>query len=837
MSTKSILIVESPSKAKTISKYLGGEYRVLASIGHIKDLPKKQLGVDVDNDFSITEIVLPDKKDFLKELKTLAKSASKIVIATDPDREGEAIAAHIASELEGISISRVQFTEITRAGIEEGMSHPSSVDQDLVSAQRTRRIIDRLIGYKVSPVLWSTLQKNMKFVEVTLSAGRVQSVALKMTVERERLRAAFRSATYYNLTTHLSTESAHTFSAILRHLDGKRIANGKDFDPNTGKLNNVNVLLLTQAQANTLVDELKPGPWTVGEVKEKIHNSHPGPPFTTSTLQQEAARKLRFPARKTMRTAQQLYEAGYITYMRTDSTQLSNEAINGTRYEIKRRFGDEYLPAKPVFYVSKVKNAQEAHEAIRPAGSRFKDVDTVSAALGNDASRLYNLIWKRTLASQMKPAKLKRVIVDIENQKTLFRATGRVILFPGYMAAYVEGSDDPNAELANKEKILPELVSGQRLSCEKLDAEEHITKPPARYTEASLVKEMEALGIGRPSTFANILDTIQHRTYVTNNKGKLTPTYLGFAVTQLLENHYEPLVDTQFTARMEDSLDAISRGEKEALPFIHRFYFGSTDRPGLETMLDDQVDISRACTIPIDSESNNPISVRIGRYGPYLLQGKNRRNISLNLALGDITRELAEELLAKPENEETLLGVDDSSGESIYLKAGPYGPYVQIGDTKTRKSIPKGIEIEDVNIEMAKKLLALPRLVGLHPESGEEILADYGRYGPYLKMGKNNKSLPPNETPLNITLERAVELLSQAKKGSTVLRELGLHPTTGENLSIKTGRFGPYVTDGKTNASVPRGSDLETYSLEEATELINKRRAAGPKKKSRRKKK
>lgn len=837
MNTKSILIVESPSKAKTISNYLGGEYLVMASIGHIKDLPKKKLGVDVDNDFAITEIVLPDKKDFLKKLKSLAKTAKKVVIATDPDREGEAIAAHISSELEGANISRVQFTEITREGIKEGMSHSSSVDHDLVSAQRTRRIIDRLIGYKVSPVLWSTLQKNMKFIEVTLSAGRVQSVALKITVERERLRAAFRSATYFDLTAHLSTETGHKFTAILRRLDGKRLANGKDFDSNTGELKNAQSLLLTLAQADSLVNELKPGPWIVGEVKEKIHSSYPGPPFTTSTLQQEAARKLRFPARKTMRTAQQLYEAGYITYMRTDSTQLSSEAINGTRYEIQSRFGKDYLPEKPVFYASKVKNAQEAHEAIRPAGSRFKAVDTVSSALGGDASRLYNLIWKRTLACQMKPARLKRITVDIENQKSRFRANGRVILFPGYMAAYVEGSDDPNAELVNKERILPNLVSGQQLSCEKLDAEEHTTKPPARYTEASLVKEMEAMGIGRPSTFANILDTIQHRTYVTNTKGKLIPTYLGFAVTQLLENHYESLVDTQFTARMEDGLDAISRGEKEALPFIRRFYFGTSDRAGLETMLDDKVDISRACTIPVDSDAENPICVRIGRYGPYLLQGEIRRNIPLDLPVGDITREVAEEFLAKPEKEETILGLDDITGESIFLKTGPYGPYVQIGDTKTRKSIPKGIEVEKVTIDLAKKLLTLPRLVGKHPESGEEIKADYGRYGPYLRMGKNNKSLPPNESPLDITLEQAVELLSQAKKGNTVLRELGSHLKTGEDLSIKTGRYGPYVTDGKTNAAVPRGSDPETLSLEEATELIDKRRAAGPKKKSRRKKK
>lgn len=835
MSFKPLLIVESPAKAKTISTYLGGKYHVLASVGHVKDLPRKELGVDVDNDFSIVELVLPDKKAFIKELKSLAKTAPEIVIATDPDREGEAIAAHIISEIKNKNISRVQFTEITQAGVNAGMSSPMPLDQNLVEAQRTRRIIDRLIGYKVSPVLWSTLKKNMKFVEVNLSAGRVQSAALKITVDQERLRAAFKTAGYYDLKAELSVQG-QTFPSILRYLDGKRLANGKDFDPDTGLLKTDSSLLLTQPQALSLEEELKPGPWIVAEITEKIKVERPRPPFTTSTLQQEAARKLRFPARKTMRTAQQLYEAGFITYMRTDSTNLSTEAINGARYEIETGFSAEYLPEKPVFYTKKVKNAQEAHEAIRPAGRRFKPVNKVTGALGQDASNLYDLIWKRTLASQMKPARVKQITADINNQKATFRATGRVIIFPGYRAVYIEGTDDQEQKTAGKERFLPELKTGQRLDCDALKAEQHFTQPPPRFTEASLVKKMESLGIGRPSTFANIIETIQRRTYVINKKGILTPTFLGFAVTQLLENHFEELVDSQFTARMEDGLDAISLGEKESIPFISKFYFGTEEQIGLEKMLEDKVDIAKACTIPVKSDQSEPINVRIGRYGPYILQGETRRNIASTLAPGDVNQDFALEVLAKPENEESLLGLDEKTNESIFLKNGPFGPYVQRGDSKTRKSIPPGTAPEDINLDLAKKLLALPRLIGLDPDSGDPISADFGRYGPYLKIGTKNKSLSPSDSPLEITLFRALEIISQKKSEPTVILDLGEHPETKENLAVKSGRYGPYVTDGKINASIPKDINPEELRLETAVELIDKRRAAGPRKKQRRKK-
>ena len=832
MSIKPLLIVESPSKAKTISKYLDGEYTVMACVGHIKDLPKKELGVDVENNFAITEEILPDKSSFMKEFKTLAKKTSQIVIATDPDREGEAIAAHIASEVDKDKISRVQFTEITKEGVEEGMNEIHNIDQDLVEARTARRIIDRLVGYKVSRVLWSTLKKNMKFVEVSLSAGRVQSAALRIIVERERLRQAFHSALYYDLKAELQAGD-NSFSATLVRVDGKRIAVGKDFDPNTGNLKNDKVLLLSKAQAAELVKELTNGNWTVSNVEEKIKNSNPKPPFTTSTLQQEAARKLRSSARKTMRMAQRLYEQGFITYMRTDSTNLSAEGINGARNEIMSRFGKEYLPDQARVYATKVKNAQEAHEAIRPAGVTFVPVDKVRSAIDEDTARLYDLIRKRTLASQMTSAKVKQIAVFIENQKSEFRANGKVILFPGYMAAYVESTDQRNGVTEDQETILPNLEKDQDLNCNALIAEDHETKPPARFTEASLVKELEAKGIGRPSTFANIIDTIVYRTYVTRDQGKLTPTFLGIAVTQLLENHFTSLVDSQFTANMENGLDAISRGELESIPFMKEFYFGSESVKGLETMLDEKVDIGRACSVKLDYDGDS-IEVRVGQYGPFVQQGETRKSVPKDVFLGDLNVEKALEILNQEINEDRELGKDTDSGETVLVKNGPYGPYVQLGETSKRKGIPKGTIAEEVDLEMGLKLLSLPRILGKHPETGEEVKADYGRFGPYVTAGKGkNGTIPPTMSPLTIELVEAVELISKRNSGPQELRILGDHTETGESLVIKSGRYGPYITDGKVNASLPRDADPEKITLEEGVVLIDKKRAAPPRKKRR----
>ncbi|MBC8322626.1 MAG: type I DNA topoisomerase [Candidatus Marinimicrobia bacterium] len=834
---KPLIIVESPAKARTIEKYLSNEYEVFACVGHIKDLPRKELAVDVDNEFAATFVAMEGKEDIIKTIKKKSTKAPEVILATDPDREGEAIAAHIAEEIVNESVSRVQFTEITKEGIIEGMENRHEIDTFLVNAQYTRRVIDRLVGYKLSRLLWSTLQKTMSFVKGSLSAGRVQSAALKMIVDRERLRAIFKSATFYDLKAELENDALEGFNADMITLDGKRLAASKDFDSNTGELKKDNVLLLSSSQATALSEELQNGPWIVRSVEEKPQTSNPYAPFTTSTLQQEASRKIRFSARKTMRMAQRLYEAGFITYMRTDSIQLSQEALTGARKVIKDRYGDEFLPDKPIMYKSKVKNAQEAHEAIRPAGVTFNDVKTVSAKAGSDEGKLYDLIWKRTVASQMKPAKLKRTTVDIENQNTVFRARGRVILFPGYMRAYVEGSDNPDGKLADRERFLPEMKEGQRLGCKNLTPEEHNTKPPARFTEASVIKEMEKQGIGRPSTWASIIGRIQEKEYIHNKKGSLVPSFLAVAVTQLLENHFSSLVDSQFTSKMEDELDSISRGDSDPLPFMNSFYFGNDEKPGLEKMLEDEIDIRKACTVLIANGSVEEIVIRVGNYGPYLEQGEERRNIPTEFSLGDISVQKAMEILAKDASQTQLLGVDNESGQSIYLKEGPYGPYVQLGDSKTRKSLPRGTEKEDVDLELASKLLSMPRLLGTHPETGDEIRADFGRYGPYLKVGDKNVKLPHPHDPLIVTLEAAVDVIKNRNKPSSELKTLGKHPDSGEAITLKDGRYGPYVSDGKFNASLPKDISPDDVDLDTAVSLINDRRAKGPAKKRKRRKK
>ena len=833
---KPIIIVESPSKAKTISKYLDGEYEVMACVGHIKDLPKKDLGVDVDSNFDIEEIVLPDKESFMKEFKSLAKKTNQVVVATDPDREGEAIAAHLASEVEKEKIKRVEFTEITKEGVRHGMDNPREIDSDLVEARTVRRIIDRLVGYKVSRVLWSTLKKNMKFVKVNLSAGRVQSSALKIIIDRERLRQQFHPAIYFDIKAEMST-GENNFTANLFKVDGKRIASGKDFDPFSGKLNNDKVFLLSGAQAEQLVKELESGSWKISDVQEKVKNSNPKPPFTTSTLQQEASRKLRFSARKTMRAAQGLYEQGFITYMRTDSTALSDEGMKASRSEILDRFGKEYLPEKGKIYSTKVKNAQEAHEAIRPSGIKFKSIDAVKKSTDDDGAKLYDLILKRTLASQMKSAKINQVTATILNQKSEFRANGKTILFPGYMAAYVESNDKRSGVAEDKETVLPKLEANQSLECNSLNSDEHSTKPPARFTEASLVKELEEKGIGRPSTFANIIDTIVRRTYVNRERSKLTPTFLGLAVTQLLENHFNSLVDDKFTATMEDGLDAISRGELESLPFMKEFYFGSDSQSGLVNMLDDKVDIGKACSVQLEDKEDS-IEIRVGQYGPFVRQGENRKSVPPDIYLGDLNVDKALEILNQEINEDREIGLDPDSKEMVLLKNGPYGPYVQLGETNKRKAIPKGTEVSEVDLEFAQKLLALPRVLGTHPETNQEVKADYGRFGPYVTAGKGkNGRIPPQLSPLTIELDQALELIAKRSSGPQELRALGDHPTTGEALILKDGRYGPYVTDGKFNASMPSDIEVEEITLEEAVALIDKKRAAPPRKKRSRRKK
>ncbi len=838
MSKKSLLIVESPTKVKTIQQYLGNDYDVLSCVGHIKDLPKNDLGIDIDNDFKIALTVLPDKKKFITELKNKSKKASRVLIATDPDREGEAIAAHLATEVPEEKLERVQFTEITKAGIQEGIKNIRQVDKDLVSAQAARRVIDRLVGYKVSPVLWATLQSNMNFVTTSLSAGRVQSAAVKMIVDKDRLRAKFDSTSYYDLkSTLIKIGSEQNFKASLIKLNEIKIASSNDFDSTTGELKKNEILILSESQADELVKELESGEWTVSEIKEKPRTSNPKPPFTTSTLQQEASRKLRYSARRTMTTAQQLYENGFITYMRTDSTHLSEEAMAGARNAIQKNYGNDYLPKEENQYATKVKNAQEAHEAIRPAHRVFRSLDEVKDTLGEDHSRLYDLIWKRTVASQMPPAKLKQTSITVMNQKTEFRANGQIILFPGYMKVYVESQDNQEKELENKERILPDVKVGEVLNCQSLETESHTTKPPARFTEASLVKALEENGIGRPSTFASILATIVRRGYVDRKNGKLSPTYLGLAVTQLLENHFSNLVNKEFTAKMENGLDEISRGELKALPFMNNFYKGGGQFIGLEKMLEEKVDIPNACKITIPEKISETTEGRIGKFGPYLRRGDDTRSIPENIYIGDLTVETIEKIFEEQVKEDEPLGNDPTSGESIWIKKGPYGYYVQIGETKTRKGIPKQFSLSDVNLDYALKLLSLPRQVGLHPDNQEIVTADYGRYGPYIKCGKSNAPLRGVETPLDISLEKAIELLANRKKSSSEVKSLGVHPESGNTLTVKTGRYGPYISDGKVNASLKGGIEPESITLEEAIELINQRIKNPPKKRSKKRKK
>ena len=838
MSNKSLLIVESPTKVKTIKQYLGDEYEIQSCIGHVKDLPKNNLGIDIENNFKIELSVLPEKKKFISELRKKAKISKQVLIATDPDREGEAIASHLATEIPKEKLSRVQFTEITKAGIAEGINNTREIDEDLVNAQIARRVIDRLVGYKVSPVLWATLQSNMNFVSTNLSAGRVQSAAVKIIIDRDRLRSNFLKSTFYDLKATLNKQNAsNMFQVRLVKVDGAKIANSNDFDSLTGKLKNKNTLLLSESQADELIKELENGEWIVTAIKDKPKISNPKPPFTTSTLQQEAARKLRNSARQTMSTAQKLYENGFITYMRTDSTHLSNEAISGSRDIIKKLYGNEYLPEKSVQYSTKVKNAQEAHEAIRPAHRIFRSIDEVKKILDDNASKLYELIWKRTIASQMKAAKLKQTSVTIKNQNTEFRANGQVILFPGYMRVYVEGRDNPNKDLANKETILPKLLEKENLDCQNLESDRHNTKPPARYTEASLVKALENNGIGRPSTFASILATIVRRNYVDRKNGKLSPTFLGLAVTQLLENHFSNLVSKEFTAKMENGLDEISRGEADAIPFITNFYHGGGRFAGLEKMLEQKVDIPAACEINIPDQIKETTEGRIGRFGPYLRRGSDTRSIPDGIYIGDLTIEKIEEIFKEELKEDNPLGSHPVSGESIWIKKGPYGYYIELGETKKRKGIPKHYSVADVNIDYALKLLSLPREVGVHPENGELITADYGRYGPYIKCGKQNASLRGSETPLDISLDKSVELLANRNKKSTEIKTLGEHPKSGKTLVIKDGRYGPYISDGKINVSLKGNSNPDNISLEEATRLIEEKKQNPPKKRRTKKRK
>jgi DNA topoisomerase-1 len=729
------------------------------------------------------------------------------------------------------------FHEITKDAIQQALESPRDVDDGLVRAQETRRILDRLYGYEVSPLLW-------RKVRPKLSAGRVQSVAVRMIVERERERMAFVSAMWWDLVGQFAKSNDQELEAELVSVDGRRIPSGKDFDPSTGKLKNSEYMLLDGPAATALAERIRRGQFRVTKVEDKPYTSKPYPPFTTSTLQQEANRKLGFTARRAMQVAQSLYENGHITYMRTDSTNLAQVAIEDARRLVSEEYGKDYLPSEPRIYKSKVKNAQEAHEGIRPAGHPFELPGTLRHELNSDEFKLFDMIWKRTIASQMADAQGRRITITIEGEGCTFQVSGKTIDFPGYLRAYVEGSDTPEAELADQETVLPSVAVGESLRCVGMTAKEHNTQPPSRYSEAALTKALEERGIGRPSTYASIIDTIQNRNYAFKKGGALVPTWVAFSVVQLLEGHLASLVDYQFTAQMEDDLDAISRGEREYVDYLSSFYFGN-GAPGLKPQLENkgsEIDARDISRIWIGTpENGEPVYVRVGRYSPFVEQSDRTASLPDETPPDEVTLDVALRLLDQAQQGEEPLGTCPDTGKPVYLKVGRFGPYVQRGTTEDEEkpqnaSLLKGMNPQDVDLATALKLLSLPRNLGDHPQQRNPVMAYNGRFGPYIKCGDETRSLPADVSPLDVTLEHAVHLLAQPKaagRGRAAAKREPLKvfdpsPVTGQKVQLLDGRYGPYVTDGETNASLPRGAVVEELTFNEALDLLAARAAAGP---------
>ena len=846
-----LVVVESPTKAKTIRSFLPAGYRVAASMGHVRDLPESasdipptlkgkewaRLGVNVENDFEPVYVVPGGKKKVVSELRALLKDADELVVATDEDREGESIGWHLVEVLKPrCPVTRIVFHEITPEAIRSALEHPRDIDDHLVRAQETRRILDRLVGYSISPLLW-------KKIATGLSAGRVQSVAVRLLVQRERERRAFRSAVYWDLKAALA-KGAAGFSAMLQSVGGRRVATGRDFDENTGRLKSNDVVLLGQDEANALCDRLRAGAWKVVETDEKPSIRRPYPPFTTSTLQQEANRKLRLSSRDTMRIAQRLYEEGYITYMRTDSVHLSDQAINAARTRIRALYGAEYLSPQPRQFTTTSKGAQEAHEAIRPAGTEMRTPE--QTGLSGRELEVYELIWKRTVASQMADARQTHLSALIEAADAVFRASGKRIDFPGFFRAYVEGTDDPDAALEDREEPLPPLAKGDALSLRELESLRHETQPPARYTEATLVKMLEAEGIGRPSTYASIIGTIIDRGYVDRVSNQLVPTFTAFAVTSLLERNFPHLVDTRFTARMEEQLDEIAEGDAEWIPYLRDFFSGPEGLGELVTKGEQQIDPREASTVRLEGL---PAKVRIGRFGPFVETEDGEETVTASLPDGiapaDLSEEQVERLVrAKTEGPDNL-GIDPETKKPVLLLEGRYGPYVQLGEATDeekkpkRASLPKGMNPADVSLEMALRWLSLPRTLGSHPETGDEVRAGIGRFGPFVVAGNDFRSLEKTDDVYTVGLDRAMELLSKPKGGrgarKTVepLRTLGAHPADGEPVTLWEGRYGPYVKHGDVNASLPKGVSHEDFTLDAALPLIAERAATAKPKKGR----
>jgi DNA topoisomerase-1 len=885
---KPLVIVESPAKAKTLTRFLGDEYRIEASYGHVRDLPEKasevpaeirkkpwgRLGVDTDGDFTPYYVIPADKKKRVQSLKAALKDASELLLATDPDREGESISWHLREILKPkVPVRRIVFHEITEEAIREALAGAHDLDENLVKAQESRRILDRLYGYTLSPVLW-------KKVSTGLSAGRVQSVSVRLLVEREEARRAFRTSSYWDIEARLSG-GGREFIATLVRVGSERVATGKDFDSATGMLANQKVRLLDESLARRLANGLlKELPWRVTSVEAKPGAERPAPPFTTSTLSQEASRKLGFSTERTMQVAQRLFQGveigggdieGLITYHRTDSTTLSEKAITEAARVIREMFGDDYYTG-PRRYQTRVKNAQEAHEAIRPTDFRLAPKD-LERYLESDELRIYELIWKRTMASQMPDARVLKTSVEItgmgpDGEPCAFTASGKAIEFAGFRRAYVEGSDDPEAELADQESILPAMKEGDLVAAADradagtvaltgLEPKGHETQPPPRYTEAALIKELEQAGIGRPSTYAPTIATIERRGYMFRQGKALVPSFSAFAVTNLLRDHFGDYVDVGFTAEMEEDLDQISNGERDGLSFIKAFYRdGEGGHPGLEPMVARAEPNIEYPVIEIgqDAATGESLRVRVGRYGPFVQRGEggtgNTATLPKTLPPADLTVEKALALLKAKADGPKDLGADPLTGRKVYVQHGRFGHYVQLGETPPkvkgkapempkRASIPAAISASAITLDQALKLLSLPRDLGAHPADGEIIVASNGRFGPYVKHGDEFRSLEDGDDVHTITVERALELLTAPKKSRrrtatrTVLRTLGAHPQSGADVKLMEGRYGPYVTDGEVNASLPKIADPATFTLEAAVELLKARAEAGPSKRPR----